>query len=499
MCYTPQTFEVLRALLGTTTAQSRQNGTGSPRHKTAALATVNTWSDVPADASTFLTRLPSGISTSSVLQYLDAALQRQRHETAVDWQVLLWVLRASLREVHAYLKCCWELEQPAQVAPWLCTSCCVTADPCTDSQQRRSLRSGQPAVLPAVQRTSFWDHPAEHPILFIDDSMARARLSATGSACSAHGGQSPGAVQSSGGMKAAGGGSRSGRDHVHVVVFVHGFQGTSTDLCLIKGHLNLLYPYLECFSSKINENNTHDSLQDLGARLAREVVEYLQPFAASQRRPLRHLSFVGHSIGNLILRSALATPELQPYLHMLHLYISVSGPHLGFLYSSNAVLDTGMSVLKSVSGKGKCLHQLSFSDAPNVRDCFLYKLAQHGALSRFKWLMLVSSLQDRYVPHHSSRITMCPAARGDTKRGSAYREMLDSLLKGVGEDGGTKLLRIEVEFDLKSKAFSLSKLINNHIGRQAHIEFIESDVHARFLAWTVHKYKMLPEAEHAWL
>ena len=37
---------------------------------------------------------------------------------------------------------------------------------------------------------------------------------------------------------------------------------------------------------------------------------------------------------------------------MLHLYVSVSGPHLGFMYSTNSVLDTGISVLKSVSGKG---------------------------------------------------------------------------------------------------------------------------------------------------
>lgn len=39
----------------------------------------------------------------------------------------------------------------------------------------------------------------------------------------------------------------------HFVIFVHGFQGNSADLCLVKGHLSLIYPYLECYSSRVNE------------------------------------------------------------------------------------------------------------------------------------------------------------------------------------------------------------------------------------------------------
>ncbi len=60
----------------------------------------------------------------------------------------------------------------------------------------------------------------------------------------------------------------------------------------------------------------------------------------------------GHSIGNLILRAALTQPEFAPYKEMLWLYISVCGPHLGFLYGSNAVVDTGLLLLKSI-GKGE--------------------------------------------------------------------------------------------------------------------------------------------------
>lgn len=98
----------------------------------------------------------------------------------------------------------------------------------------------------------------------------------------------------------------------------------------------------------------HDSLQVMGQRLALELAEFLAPLSSpTSPRTLTRLSFVGHSIGNLILRSALLHPDLAPFLPLLYLYISVSGPHLGTLYTSNAVLGTGISLLKAV-GRGGC-------------------------------------------------------------------------------------------------------------------------------------------------
>lgn len=260
---------------------------------------------------------------------------------------------------------------------------------------------------------------------------------------------------------------------VHAVFFVHGFQGQSTDLCLIKGHLSLVYPSLELFSSKANEEGTGDSLEVQGNRLAAEVAETLLPFVTKSRRPLVAISFVGHSMGNLIVRSALQCPELQPYLYLLHLFVSISGPHLGFLYSTNAVLDTGISVMKSMSGKGKqSLYQLSLSDAPSIEECYLFKLAMASGLSLFKHVVLVSSVQDRYVPNHSARLADCVTSDRDKKRGPAFKSMLSSLLSGLGDPGRTQLLRIDVDFDFTSSSFSFSNIVNKKIGRQAHIAFI---------------------------
>lgn len=52
-------------------------------------------------------------------------------------------------------------------------------------------------------------------------------------------------------------------------------------------------------------------------------------------------SFVGHSLGNLIVRSVLTRPRFKCYLSKLHTFLSLSGPHLGTLYNSSALVNTG--------------------------------------------------------------------------------------------------------------------------------------------------------------
>lgn len=54
-------------------------------------------------------------------------------------------------------------------------------------------------------------------------------------------------------------------------------------------------------------------------------------------------SFIGHSLGNLIVRSVLTRPRFKCYLSRLHTFLSLSGPHLGTLYNSSALVNTGNS------------------------------------------------------------------------------------------------------------------------------------------------------------
>ena len=59
-------------------------------------------------------------------------------------------------------------------------------------------------------------------------------------------------------------------------------------------------------------------------------------------------SFIGHSLGNLIIRSVLTRPRFKYYLNRLHTFLSLSGPHLGTLYNSSALVNTGKKFYCSV-------------------------------------------------------------------------------------------------------------------------------------------------------
>lgn len=52
-------------------------------------------------------------------------------------------------------------------------------------------------------------------------------------------------------------------------------------------------------------------------------------------------SFIGHSLGNIIIRSVLTRPRFRYYLSKLHTFLSLSGPHLGTLYNNSALVSTG--------------------------------------------------------------------------------------------------------------------------------------------------------------
>lgn len=66
---------------------------------------------------------------------------------------------------------------------------------------------------------------------------------------------------------------------------------------------------------------------------------------------------------------------MEPYLRFLYTYVSVSGPHLGYLYSANSLFNSGLWLLKKFKGT-PCIHQLTFTDDPDLRNTFLYKLCQ---------------------------------------------------------------------------------------------------------------------------
>lgn len=105
---------------------------------------------------------------------------------------------------------------------------------------------------------------------------------------------------------------------------------------------------------------------------------------------------------------------------------------VGYLHSqsSMSLFETGLRVLRTLKPSVRCLSEITFSDARRVEDCYLYQLAHAPqGLGLFRHVLLVSSPQDRYVPHHSARIQLAGMTlKKGSKRAAALRKMAGALL-----------------------------------------------------------------------
>uniref|UniRef100_A0A669EVQ5 Family with sequence similarity 135 member A n=1 Tax=Oreochromis niloticus TaxID=8128 RepID=A0A669EVQ5_ORENI len=253
---------------------------------------------------------------------------------------------------------------------------------------------------------------------------------------------------------------------IHLIVCVHGLDGNSADLRLVKTYLELGLPgaRIDFLMSERNQNDTFADFESMTDRLLDEIVQYIQIYNLTVSK----ISFVGHSLGNLIVRSVLTRPRFKCYLNKLHTFLSLSGPHLGTLYNSSALVNTGLWFMQKWKKSGSLL-QLTCRDHSDPRQTFLYKLSKKSGLQFFKNVVLVGSLQDRYVPYHSARIEMCKTALKDKQTGPVYAEMIENLLLPVLQNKDCNLVRYDVIHALPNTANSL-------IGRAAHIAVLDSEI-----------------------
>ncbi|XP_068580297.1 protein FAM135A isoform X4 [Cebidichthys violaceus] len=253
---------------------------------------------------------------------------------------------------------------------------------------------------------------------------------------------------------------------IHLIVCVHGLDGNSADLRLVKTYLELGLPgaRIDFLMSERNQNDTFADFESMTDRLLDEIVQYIQIYNLTVSK----ISFVGHSLGNLIVRSVLTRPRFKCYLSRLHTFLSLSGPHLGTLYNSSALVNTGLWFMQKWKKSGSLL-QLTCRDNSDPRQTFLYKLSKKSGLQFFRNVVLVGSLQDRYVPYHSARIEMCKTAVKDKQTGPVYAEMIENLLLPVLQNKDCNLVRYDVIHALPNTANSL-------IGRAAHIAVLDSEI-----------------------
>ncbi|MBN3317621.1 F135B protein, partial [Atractosteus spatula] len=292
-------------------------------------------------------------------------------------------------------------------------------------------------------------------------------------------------------------------DGIHLVVCVHGLDGNSADLRLVKTFIELGLPgsRLDFLMSERNQADTFADFDTMTDRLLDEIIQHIQLYNLTIAR----ISFIGHSLGNVIIRSVLTRPRFRYYLNKLHTFLSLSGPHLGTLYNNSTLVSTGLWLMQKLKKSGSLL-QLTFRDHSDPRKTFLYLLSQKPGLQYFKNVVLVASPQDRYVPFHSARIEMCRTALRDrstesmqsilicenqhhdkqvslnightlkpsmtfivTMNGPVYTEMINNLLQPLLDAKDCTLIRQNVFHALPNTA-------NTLIGRAAHIAVLDSEL-----------------------
>ena len=261
-----------------------------------------------------------------------------------------------------------------------------------------------------------------------------------------------------------------GMHSIHLIVFQHGYQGTSYDLRLFRDIMKFILspsPKGTVFSYLIassNERQTDGNIEMMGHRLATEVANKITSLQQDAR--VVRLSFIGHSLGSVIIRSALTSYLLTPFLNRLWSFVSLTSPHVGFFFAPG-IVNTAVWFLKRWH-KSLALEQLSLSDEKDVNKTFFYRLSEASApLSNFHHVVLVGSHQDNYAPYHSARIEMTKEAMNSTESSpsSFLKAMLSNILQHIAP---SKLVRIDVDFKLEGMT------VDNSIGRAAHIRFLDS-------------------------
>merc|ERR1712166_1549054 len=122
----------------------------------------------------------------------------------------------------------------------------------------------------------------------------------------------------------------------HLVIFVHGFMGNSYDLRLMRNHFAITFPHFDYFMSTANEESTLNSIEEMGLNLATEIHTHI----SGRRQEYARISFVGFSLGCVLVRACLADPVMQPYISRLWTFLAMSGPHCGNLFSTSYVVDS---------------------------------------------------------------------------------------------------------------------------------------------------------------
>lgn len=249
---------------------------------------------------------------------------------------------------------------------------------------------------------------------------------------------------------------------------------------LIGSYLRVLFPHAIVLPAQSNEDHPGLSIAEMGARLASELRTWIM--LKFPRLGIAYcggrLSFVGHSVGAIIIRSALMSPLLKPFVSKFHCFVSLGSPHLGTTYFNSALVSGALWALKRFR-RSPLLEELQMLDAATPEETFMFKLSKDRSLSLFKHVILVSGHQDQYVPLHSALIHVPSDAEKDMDGGPILIAMAANIMSTI--DASTV---IRVNFDYIFEHITMDTLI----GRAAHINILESHSILQLLFFCLYQY-----------
>eukprot|EP00826_Nyctotherus_ovalis_P063919 TRINITY_DN9371_c0_g3_i2.p1 TRINITY_DN9371_c0_g3~~TRINITY_DN9371_c0_g3_i2.p1 ORF type:complete len:262 (+),score=53.92 TRINITY_DN9371_c0_g3_i2:286-1071(+) len=251
----------------------------------------------------------------------------------------------------------------------------------------------------------------------------------------------------------------------------------------IRNHLFFFYPNAFFLCSSANEKKTEGDIVVMGVNLAEEIRSFIK---ANGLRNLGKISFIGHSLGGVIIRAAL--PHLEEYKGQMHTLLTLSSPHVGYLIQTSSLVNAGMWVLKAWQ-KSKCLEQLLCADNKDLTKCFVYRLAKAKVreLCRIGNGVVSECTPDKFLSGLLCAICVCEnrALRPllckfrvicvvQHRKGKVFGEMVNLLNEKLAN---AKVYRIDIGFNIAKKN------MNNLIGREAHILFLGNETLLKLIAY----------------
>jgi pimeloyl-ACP methyl ester carboxylesterase len=272
----------------------------------------------------------------------------------------------------------------------------------------------------------------------------------------------------------------------HLIVLQHGFLGNHYDMRYLENALAVELSDIHthvlaiCSSDECSELGINKMAENLVAELNEYVEENIPELIDT--RTEGKVSFIGHSMGGLVVRRALEHRSLHYLRHRCHVYVSLATPHLGTQYSSSPLVSTGMWVLGQW-GKSQSLKELALGDGAlgDRTRGIVYKLSENNVLALFRRVILVVSPGDMYVPGYSASLRLTSSASTGpaqpTINDAVLLQMHRNILAQVTPSNLVRITLANNEGDDRG--------LNSYIGRSAHICYLENKTVASFLIKTL--------------